>query len=118
MIEYATFDRMIGTSVGTYRLEQLVGQARGGPIFLARSDAGTYLLHLLTGPNSMASRDRQVYLAEGQRVSVPVFDRARLSAGTVLPSPSIAVQLDSTTFIPPHTRATVDPSGSIVLELI
>src|SRR5438874_1891181 len=62
MIEYATFDRMIGTSLGIYRLEQFVGQARGGPIFLARSDAGTYLLHLLTGPNSMASRDRQVYL--------------------------------------------------------
>src|SRR5947209_5234825 len=62
MIEYATFDRMIGTSVGTYRLEQLVGQARGGPIFLARSDAGAYLLHLLTGPTTMASRDRQAYL--------------------------------------------------------
>src|ERR1051326_5660169 len=62
MIEYATFDRMIGTSVGTYRLEQLVRQARGGPIFLARSDTGTYLLHLLTGTASMAGRDRQIYL--------------------------------------------------------
>lgn len=62
MIEYATFDRMIGTSVGTYRLEQLVRQARGGPIFLARSDAGTYLLYLLTGTASMAGRDRQIYL--------------------------------------------------------
>ena len=63
MIEYATFDRMIGTSVGNYRLEQFVGQARGGPVFLARTDAAsTYLLHILTGANSMASRDRQVYL--------------------------------------------------------
>ncbi len=63
MIEYATFDRMIGTSVGNYRLEQFVGQARGGPVFLARTDAAsTYLLHILTGATSMASRDRQVYL--------------------------------------------------------
>src|SRR2546423_2790384 len=63
MIEYATFDRMIGTSVGNYRLEQFVGQARGGPVFLARKDAAaTYLLHILAGATSMASRDRQVYL--------------------------------------------------------
>ncbi len=63
MIEYATFDKMIGTSVGNYRLEQFVGQARGGPVFLARTDAAaTYLLHILAGPTSMASRDRQVYL--------------------------------------------------------
>ncbi len=63
MIEYATFDRMIGTSVGNYRLEQFVGQARGGPVFLARTDAAaTYLLHILAGATSMASRDRQVYL--------------------------------------------------------
>ena len=57
MIEYATFERMIGTSVGNYRLEQFVGQARGGPVFLARTDAAdTYLLHILAGATGMASR--------------------------------------------------------------
>jgi N-methylhydantoinase A len=61
--------------------------------------------------------DRHVYLADGEQSSVPVFDRTRLAAGTVLPAPSIIVQLDSTTFIPPDARAMVDPSGSIALEL-
>lgn len=64
--EYAAFDKLIGSSVGNYRLEQLVGQGNGGPVFLARTDAETYLLHILAGPATMAPRDRQVYLERFQ----------------------------------------------------
>jgi N-methylhydantoinase A len=42
-------------------------------------------------------------------VATPVFDRATLTAGTVIKGPAIIEQLDSTTPIPPGATAEVDP---------
>src|SRR6266849_3865071 len=38
MVEYASLDRLIGTRLGNYRLEQPLGQGKWGPVFLARTD--------------------------------------------------------------------------------
>src|SRR5918911_313048 len=67
MIEHASFDKLIGVTLGNYRLEQLIGQGNGGPVFLARTDATTtYLLHLLVGSASLVTKDSQVYLERFQ----------------------------------------------------
>ena len=60
---------------------------------------------------------RHVVLEDGDRARVPVFHRALLRPGMVLPAPSIATQFDATVFIPPGAEATVDAFGSIVLAL-
>src|SRR6266851_4315261 len=68
MVEYASLDRLIGTRLGNYRLEQSLGQGKWGPVFLARTDtAGTaYLLRILAGLTTSGARDRQAYLERFQ----------------------------------------------------
>ena len=53
----------------------------------------------------------------GDKVECDVFDRAKLSPGSVLPAPCIVEQLDSTIVIGPDDRAQVDESGNIVVVL-
>ncbi|MBJ3778152.1 hydantoinase/oxoprolinase family protein [Acuticoccus mangrovi] len=59
--------------------------------------------------------DQPVSFAEGV-VSAPIYDRARLGAGSVLEGPAIITQLDSTTLLLPGQRATVHPTGSLLIE--
>jgi serine/threonine protein kinase len=68
MIEYSSFEKLTGSTLGNYRLEQLISQDLWGPVFLARADtsATTYLLRILPEPANMASRDRQTYLEHFQ----------------------------------------------------
>ena len=49
------------------------------------------------------------------RVQTPVYDRSTLPAGAVISGPCIVDQLDSTTVVPPHTTATVDEWGNLIL---
>ena len=53
-------------------------------------------------------------LPEGT-VEAPVYERARLGAGTILAGPAILVQLDATTLVPPGWRAEVLASGALLL---
>ena len=58
---------------------------------------------------------RGVYLPEaGGRVDVPVYERALLGAGHVVPGPALVEQYDTTTFILPTEVATVDAHLNIV----
>jgi len=51
---------------------------------------------------------RQVWFSEVGRVDTPVYDRNSLPAGTWIDGPAIVDQLDSTTVVPPGTRAEID----------
>jgi N-methylhydantoinase A len=62
-------------------------------------------------------RRRLVYgKAEGWMES-PVRDRSRLVPNTSYPGPLVVEQHDATTWIPPGDVATVDASGSIIVEV-
>ena len=59
----------IGTTLGAYRLEQLLERSEFGPDFMARNDAtGTmFRLRILTLPSDLASEERIVYLGRFQQ---------------------------------------------------
>ncbi len=52
----------------------------------------------------------------GEQVEAAVYDRARLTAGHVVPGPAIITEMDSTTLVLPDHAATVHPSGSLLIR--
>lgn len=51
---------------------------------------------------------RPVYFESTGWVDTPVYNRDELAAGTAFEGPAIIDQLDSTTVVPPSTRAEID----------
>src|SRR5262249_46217537 len=68
MLEHATFERIVGTAVGSSRLEQLIGRDEVGPIFQARNGATStaYRLGLLPVETAPAPETAKAYLARFQ----------------------------------------------------
>ncbi len=63
MIKHVPLDKLVGTSVGTYYIEQFIGQSKLGPSFLAHADSTTtYLLRFLEGPEYATPKEREAYL--------------------------------------------------------
>ncbi|MDN2566921.1 hydantoinase/oxoprolinase family protein [Aquibium sp. A9E412] len=58
---------------------------------------------------------QDIFVGDGMRSS-PVYDRARLAVGEVVEGPAILQQLDTTTLLAEGDRATVHPSGSLLIE--
>ena len=52
-----------------------------------------------------------------QPVDCPIYERSRLDAGDRINGPAIIEQMDSTTVLPADTTLTVDPGGSLIIEL-
>ncbi|SHG00385.1 N-methylhydantoinase A [Kaistia soli DSM 19436] len=52
-----------------------------------------------------------------ETVDTPIYRRTALPVGESFPGPAIILQKDSTTVMPPNTRAVVDASGSILISL-
>ena len=67
-------------------------------------------------PGEPAER-RPVYFGEDGWMDTPVYDRDALAAGTHFEGPAIINQLDSTTVVPPHTRAEIDEWLNIRIHL-
>lgn len=60
---------------------------------------------------------RRAYLPEnGGWGEVPLYDRARLGAGMLIPGPAIIEQMDSTILVLPGQRADVDEYGNLILS--
>lgn len=68
------------------------------------------------GP-SMPVERRDVYFGDDGWIDTPVYDRADLAAGTEFAGPAVINQLDSTTLVPPHTRAEIDEWLNIRIHL-
>lgn len=65
--------------------------------------------HELTLSTPVPVATRQVWFQDSpDPVDTPVFDRSKLTAGTVIEGPAIIEQLDSTTPVPPGAVAEVD----------
>jgi N-methylhydantoinase A len=63
-----------------------------------------------------ADRQRQIFIDDRTMIA-SVYDRGRLTWGHAFDGPAIIEQYDSTTFVPPGFRCTVDAFGTIVGEL-
>ncbi len=80
------------------------------PQFSAHPDAGADASAAL-----LDSRD--VYMPETKTFeSTRIYDRDRLQTGNKVEGPAVIEQMDSTTFILPGQRATIDPYHNIVIE--
>ena len=65
--------------------------------------------HVATGVSPSPEATRPVYFDEpGEALDTPIYDRAALPAGALLPGPAVVTQLDSTTVVPPNWTAEVD----------
>src|SRR5437588_769629 len=69
MVEPPSFDTLIGTTLGNYRLEQLIESSEVAPVFLASSSAAgaMYRLRILSVPANLSSEQRIVYLGRFQQ---------------------------------------------------
>ncbi len=71
---------------------------------------------VVQAPGQPAER-RPVYFGEDGWIDTPVYDRDALAAGTHFEGPAIINQLDSTTVVPPNTRAEIDEWLNIRIHL-
>ena len=60
---------------------------------------------------------RRVHFGAHGWIDTPVYDRAALPAGPVVPGPAIVEEMSSTIVIRPGDRARVDDIGNIVIEV-
>jgi N-methylhydantoinase A len=58
-----------------------------------------------------------VFPEAGGALDCAVYDRARLCAGNVIAGPAIVEQMDTTTLLPPGSRAEVDRLGNLLVTL-
>jgi N-methylhydantoinase A len=54
---------------------------------------------------------------ELRALSTTFYERSKLGAGAVLEGPAVVLQMDSTTVIPPGTRAEVLGTGDILIRI-
>ena len=64
-----------------------------------------------------APEHRRVFFS-GQELQAAVYPRAMLHPGDVITEPSVIEQYDTTTFVPPGFRVTVDPTGMLIGERV
>jgi serine/threonine protein kinase len=68
MVEPSPFEKLIGTTLGNYRLDQLVERNSIGPVFLASAATGTTcIVRFLDAPADLDSQGRIVYLGRFQQ---------------------------------------------------
>src|SRR5258706_6429407 len=80
----APFAQVLGATLGTYRLEQVLEVNELGPTYLARGGAsnGAYRVRLLTSGADLSPQERAIYL---QRVEELVGQIATLQHPNILP---------------------------------
>jgi len=64
-----------------------------------------------------AVAERSVYFTSSRAVTAPVYKREHLAAGTRIDGPAIIDQIDTTIPIFPGERASVHPSGNLIVEV-
>src|SRR6185312_11267648 len=116
MVKNLTFDRLIGTTLGNYRLEQLIEQNDTELVFLARTEGTTtYLLRILTVPAGLTSRERDDYL---ERFFYRVSQIAALQHPYILPMLDYGIEHGMLYLVSPHIpmrslRARLAKSGPL-----
>src|SRR5258708_38416432 len=100
MIKNSTFDKLVGSTLGNYRLEQLIEQNNAELIFLARTaDGTTNLLRILAEPTGLSSREREDYL---ERFLYRASEVAALQHPYILPLLDYGVEHGMPYLVSPH----------------
>ena len=117
MVKNLTFDRLVGTTLGKYRLEQLVEQNNSELVFLVRTVDGqsTCLLRILADPMGLSSREREGYL---ERFLFRAKEIAALQHPYILPIIDYGVEHGTPYLVSPHIpmrslRARLAKSGPL-----
>lgn len=116
MIKISSIEKLVGVTLGAYRLEQFLGQSESGPTFLARTDATTTcLLRFLVGSTSLSSQDHLVYL---ERFRYQAGQIAALRHPYILPLLDFGVYHDVPYLVSPHIplrslRTRIDKNGAL-----
>ena len=72
-----------------------------------------------TDPAAALRTHRPVFFAEhGGYGDCPIYDRYRLQSGMTIAGPAIVEELDSTSVIHPHQRATIDRYGMLHVQVV
>jgi N-methylhydantoinase A len=66
-------------------------------------------------PQDCRTETRSVY-ADGQTWATPVYDRLALAAGSTIDGPALLEQADTTIFVDPGLRGTVDRFGNLIIR--
>jgi len=117
MIKNRSFDKLIGTKLGSYRLEQFLEQGTRGPVFLARTDASTttYLVRLLPEPVNLTINEQESYLEHFQHLA---HQLTTLQHPHILPVLDYGIDRDIPYLVSPHLpmrslRTRLDKSGAL-----
>ncbi len=68
-----------------------------------------------TNPNHAHLKSQSLYF-QGKEFKAQVYKRALLCPGNVIPGPALVVDLESTTFLPPHHSLRVDDYLNLILQ--
>ena len=87
MLEQQAFDKLVGTTLGNFRLERCIEQNELGAMVLARTDTGntTYLLRVLAVPTGLTADARMVYLGRFQKEANQVAELKNSYMPYILP---------------------------------
>lgn len=69
MVQQSSYNKLVGATLGSYRLEELIERDSIGPVFIARaaSTGKIFLLRLLALPGERTAEERIVYLGRFQQ---------------------------------------------------
>jgi serine/threonine protein kinase len=101
MLKNTTFEKLIGMSLGNYRLEQFIEQNNWGPVFLARTNSSSsgYLLRFLIGPANQSVKEHELYL---ERFQYQASQIATLQHPNILPLLDYSVYRGIPYLVSPH----------------
>ena len=71
-----------------------------------------------TTPGQALKGHRKAWFSSDGFVDTPVYDAAKLATGDSFGGPALVEARESTLVIPPAAKATIDPSGAIVVDLL
>nr|BBH94182.1 hypothetical protein KTA_23810 [Thermogemmatispora argillosa] len=104
MLAFPPSESLIGTTLGSYYLEQLVGRNELGPVFLGSTDEGsTYLVRFILAPCALDPEERAAYQERFLQVAgeiaalqhrhiLPLVDYGSYLGGSYLVTPNLPMQ--------------------------
>ncbi|RAQ96637.1 serine/threonine protein kinase [Thermogemmatispora tikiterensis] len=104
MLAFPPSESLIGTTLGNYYLEQLVGRNELGPVFLGSTDEGsTYLVRFILAPCALDPQERAAYQERFLQVAgevaalqhrhiLPLVDYGSYLGGSYLVTPNLPMQ--------------------------
>ncbi|WP_069804576.1 serine/threonine protein kinase [Thermogemmatispora onikobensis] len=104
MLAFPPSESLIGTTLGNYYLEQLIGRNELGPVFLGSTDEGsTYLVRFILAPCALEAEERAAYqerflqvageiVALQHRHILPLVDYGSYLGGSYLVTPNLPMQ--------------------------